>query len=181
MIGGKSKLMAQAYAIRLARRDELGKLPIIEHAAAQRFRGTIYDDIPDDDPMPLTSLERWFTHGKIWVAVDQTDEPVGFAVAREMDGMAYLHEIDVEPKHGGQGLGARLIDEVTAWAQACGYPAVTLSTFAAIPWNAPYYERLGFRVLGQDELDLGLREVRAHEAASGFTPEARVCMIRSVA
>lgn len=173
--------MAQTYTIRLARRDELGKLQTIEHAAAERFRGTIYDEIADGDPMPLTSLERWFTHGKIWVAVDQLDEPVGFAVVREVDGTAYLHELDVELKHGGQGLGVLLINEVTAWARACGYPAVTLSTFAEIPWNAPYYARLGFRILREDELGPGLRDVRTHEEANGWAPEARVCMIRSVA
>lgn len=170
-----------SYKIRPARGDELGKIRVIEHAAAECFRSTHYDEIADDEPMPLTSLERWFTHGKIWVAVDQTDEPVGFAVAREVDGTAYLHELDVDPKHGGQGLGARLIDEVAAWARACGYPAVTLATFAEIPWNAPYYQRLGFRVLGEDELGPGLREVRAHEEASGWLPEARVCMIRPIA
>src|SRR5262249_54320380 len=131
-----------SYTIRPVQRDELGKIQTIEQAAAQLFAGTRYDWITTDDGMSWTSLEHWLVHGKIWVAVDETDEPVGFAVAHEVDGTAYLHELDVDPEHGRQGLGARLIDEVTVWAQTCGYPAVTLSTFVEIPWNMPYYKKL---------------------------------------
>jgi ribosomal protein S18 acetylase RimI-like enzyme len=168
------------YTIRPARQDDLPTLPAIELAAAQLFRGTTQDWIVDDDGMGLESFVYWFTHGKIWVVVDPTDTPVGFAVAHPVDGTAYLHELDVDPRHGRQGLGARLIDKVAAWAKACGYSAVTLSTFADIAWNAPYYRRLGFRVLNEEELGPGLREVRADEQASGLEIEQRVCMIRPV-
>jgi len=169
-----------SYTIRPARQDELGKIQAIEKAAGQLFADTRYDWIPQDDGMSLPSLAHWLVHGKIWVAVDEQDEPVGFAVAHEVDGAAYLHELDVHPQHGRRGLGTRLIDEVTAWAKACGYPAVTLSTFVSIPWNAPYYQKLGFRLLPEAELGPGLREVRANEIANGFAPDERVCMIRPV-
>jgi GNAT superfamily N-acetyltransferase len=168
------------YHIRPARRDELAQLQRIEQAAAQHFRGTAQDWIADDEGMDQADWEHWFAHGQIWVATDAADTPVGFAVAHELDNTAYLYELDVHPQHARQGLGARLIDQVTAWATACGYSAVTLSTFAEIPWNAPYYRRLGFRILSEDELGPGLRAVRAREAANGLEIEARVCMIRSV-
>ncbi len=168
------------YSIRLARRDELRKIQVIEKAAAQLFRTTSYADLADDDGMSLADLEQWLTDGKIWVAVDQADEPVGFVVAHAIDGTVYLHELDIDPQHGRQGLGARLIDAVAIWAQERGYPALTLSTFADVAWNAPYYARLGFRVLEVDELGPGLRTVRDEEAASGLAIEKRVCMLRPV-
>ncbi|CAN5408897.1 GNAT family N-acetyltransferase [soil metagenome] len=169
---------SQQYVIRLARRDELTKLQAIELAAAQLFRATAHIWISDDTGMAVDDFEHWLINGKLWVAVDATDEPVGFAVAHAVDGNVYLHELDIDPKHGRQGLGARLIDTVAAWAQASGYRAVTLSTFVDVPWNAPYYRRLGFRVLGDDELGPGLREVRTHEAEVGLTN--RVYMLRPV-
>ena len=55
-------------------------------------------------------------------------------------------------------------------------PAVTLTTFRDVPWNAPYYERLGFRSLSETELTPELAEVRAREAEPGLDPETRVCM-----
>lgn len=180
----KKKLVAtssaQSYTIRPVRRSELAKLPAIEQAAGRLFAGTAHAWIDGDEGMGMASFEHWFVHGQIWVAVDEADKPVGFAVAHELDGNAYLHELDVDPAHGRRGLGTRLIEAVTAWARENGYPAVTLATCVDIPWNAPYYMRLGFRVLHEDELGAGLREVRIHEIEAGWAPEARVCMIRPV-
>jgi len=34
-------------------------------------------------------------------------------------------------------------------------PALTLTTFAEVPWSAPYYERCGFRPLADAELTGG--------------------------
>lgn len=171
---------SQVYSIRPVRHEELPKLQRIEQAAAQLFRDTPQSWIADDEGMSLATLARWFNHGRIWVAVDANDEPVGFAIARAVDGTAYLHELDVHPQHGRQGLGARLIDTVVTWAHENNYPAVTLATCTHIPWNAPYYARLGFRVLHEAELGPGLQEIRAHEIAAGWPPEARVYMIRPV-
>jgi len=36
--------------------------------------------------------------------------------------------------------------------QADGLPALTLTTFTHVPWNAPYYTRCGFRVLDDAEI-----------------------------
>ena len=171
---------SQAYAIRPVRHAELPKLQSIEAAAAQLFRHTPQSWIADDEGMALATLDHWFVLGKIWVAVDEQDEPVGFAIARAVDGTAYLHELDVHPQHGRRGLGARLIDTVVTWARENDYPAVTLATCSNIPWNAPYYTRLGFRILQEDELGPGLQEVRAHELEAGWPAAERVCMIRPI-
>lgn len=57
-------------------------------------------------------------------------------------------------------------------------PALTLTTFAEVPWNAPYYERCGLRPLADAELTGGLREIRAREATYGLDRRPRVCMRR---
>jgi len=171
---------SQAYSIRPVHRSELSKLQHIEQAAGQLFAETDHAWIAGDEGMGLDTLKHWFKHGKIWVVVTESDEPIGFAVARPVDGKAYLHELDIDPAHGRQGLGARLIDTVSDWARANGYPAMTLTTCVDIPWNAPYYARLGFRVLSDEELEPGLRAIRAHEIEAGWAPAARVCMLRPV-
>jgi hypothetical protein len=53
---------------------------------------------------------------------------------------------------------------------------VLLTTFRDVPWNAPYYQRLGFHILRDEELGPGLRSIRAHETQLGLPPESRVCM-----
>jgi hypothetical protein len=53
-----------------------------------------------------------------------------------------------------------------------------LTTFASVPWNAPYYSRCGFRILDDAELAPGLRAIRQREAELGLDKWLRVCMCR---
>lgn len=59
-------------------------------------------------------------------------------------------------------------------------PALTLTTFPDVPWNAPYYARLGFRVLADGDVGPQLRRIRAHEAELGLDRWPRVAMRRPV-
>lgn len=59
-------------------------------------------------------------------------------------GYVHVYELDVAPAHAGQRLGARLLDAAAAWGAARGVASVSLMTFRDVPWNAPYYARLGF-------------------------------------
>ncbi|WP_411757210.1 hypothetical protein [Streptomyces venezuelae] len=58
--------------------------------------------------------------------------------------------------------------------------ALTLTTFADVPWNAPYYARIGFRPLADAELTPALRTIRAHEAELGLDRWPRLCMRRDL-
>jgi hypothetical protein len=73
-------------------------------------------------------------------------------------------------------VGRALLDRVEVWARETDRPAITLTTFADVPWNRPLYEHLGFRVLTEAELGPGLRAVRTTEAGHGLDPTTRVCM-----
>jgi GNAT superfamily N-acetyltransferase len=131
----------EPYAIRAVRPDDLAALPAIERAAATHFRATPYAALADDDPV---SAEVDLAHEYVWVAVDQEDHPIGFAIVQLLDESVHLHELDVHPR---QGLGRRLIETIADWARTRGAIALTLTTFDDVPWNGPYYTRLGFRTL----------------------------------
>lgn len=164
------------YRIRPLRRDELALLPAIEQAAGVLFRGTSEDWIVDDDGQGFDSYEAWQRTGQIFVAVDAADAPVGFAAVGPLDGQGYLHEIDVHPDHGQRGLGRRLVEAACEWAREQGLTAMQLSTFRDIPWNAPFYARLGFRELADTELGPDLLEERQHEADAGLATAKRMFM-----
>lgn len=80
---------ATGYAIRRARPAELGQLPAIEHAAAAQFRTTAFAALAD---APLSTEDLDPAHDHIWVAVDSTDAPVGFALVHRLATVAHLHE-----------------------------------------------------------------------------------------
>jgi GNAT superfamily N-acetyltransferase len=146
------------YSIRRAKPDDLPVLPTIELAAAQQFLTTPYAFIAkDDDPI---SAEVDLDHEYVWVVVDSDDHPVGFAIVHRLDTSIHIHELDVHPNHARQGLGRRLIESVAEWARAHGFTALTLTTFEDIPWNSPYYARLGFRTLAEKEIGQGPQKIR---------------------
>ena len=81
------------------------------------------------------------------MAVDDLGAVIGFAVAWVIDGEGHLDELAVTPAHGRRGVGRALVDEVLAWSAARGLPSVTLITFRDVPWNGPFYEKLGFEAV----------------------------------
>src|SRR3546814_9261614 len=99
-----------------------------------------------------------------------------------LDGEGYLAEICVHPGHAGQRLAARMIAAVEAWAagQGCGH--LYLTTFREVPWNRPYYERLGFTVVDEAAVGPGLQASRDRDRARGVDANGpRVCMVRKIA
>lgn len=84
----------------------------------------------------------------------------------------------VAPAHARRGVGAALINRLGADAAAQNRPALTLTTFRDVPWNAPYYTRLGFVVLGPAEQGPELRALIERETSSIPSNAARVAMGR---
>lgn len=134
--------------------------------------------IGDDPPNDIATLRDAQASSRLWVASDRNDVPVGFIYARLVDNALFIQELDVMRAYQRRGIGGRLIDAVCQAARERGDRTVTLSTFADVPWNAPYYERLGFRRIERADLSSALREIEAEEAAFGLDTSKRVFMYR---
>jgi GNAT superfamily N-acetyltransferase len=172
---------ADDWLIRAARREELGALNAIERAAGVRFEAIPWlADVPEV-LAPAAGLAAAHARGQVWVAAARSDGTlVGFAYADLVDGAVHLEELDVLPDWGGRGIGRALVAEVVADAAARGLAAVTLTTFRDVPWNAPFYARLGFRVVDRAALGPGLAAVLAHETSRGLPEPLRVVMRRDL-
>ena len=131
-----------------------------------------------DVPAEVNSLETFaaaHATGRLWVAVDAEDRPVGFALVTEVDGVGHLEEMDVLPAHGRKGLGDALL--VCDWAKSNGYLALTISTFRDV-WNAPFYAERGFRILSTLDLTPGLANLVESEKRHGLRTNLRIVMRR---
>jgi GNAT superfamily N-acetyltransferase len=167
---------AVAIVIRAAGPHDSPELQEIERLAGERFRDVGMPEIADDDPPSLATLGAYARAGRSWVALDPAGTPVGYLLADVVDGAAHIEQVSVRPDHQGTGVGRALLAEVRAWARASDRATVTLTTFRDVPWNAPLYEHLGFRVLADHELGPELRALRQAETAHGLDPARRVCM-----
>jgi GNAT superfamily N-acetyltransferase len=165
--------------IRAPRLKELELLRDIERAAGALFAEIGFAEVAVAEPASVEELAAYVFDGRAWVVVEH-DVPVGYAVVDIVDGLAHVEQLSVLPEHGRKGLGSALLAHVCDWAAQRRLEAVTLTTFTAVPWNAPYYEKNGFRVMDDAEIGPELRDLRAHEAEHGLDPSQRVCMRRAV-
>jgi GNAT superfamily N-acetyltransferase len=165
--------------VRAARAEDGVALRVLERRAGERFREVGMPKVADDEPPPPEVLARYAVDGRSWVAVDEADatgQPIGYVLVDVVDGCAHIEQVSVHPDHQGAGVGRALVDRVRAWAVDAGLPAITLTTFRDVPWNAPLYRHLGFRDLADDEIGPELRARCEEEARHGLDPAQRVCM-----
>ena len=168
-------------SIELADRDHLPAIPAIELAAATMFAEA---DLPVAVRYLVTEdahLHQAQRDARLWVALTADRIPVGFAMADIVDGSAHLDEMDVHPDYGRQGIGTRLMAAFIGWARAECYPVVTLVTFRHLPWNAPFYEKIGFVSMQTAEIGAELAALLGEEARAGIDTRNRTCMKLSLA
>ncbi|QYN22687.1 GNAT family N-acetyltransferase [Amycolatopsis sp. DSM 110486] len=163
--------------IRLATAVDLPLLGELERAAGEPFRDLGMAAVADDEPFSVAELEPYQVDRRCWV-VDVSGVVAGYLVADVVDGNGHVEQVSVLPSFARRGLGRQLIETAAAWAGARGLPALTLTTFRYVPWNAPYYARLGFRELLESSWGPSLRTIREHEAALGLDHWPRLAMIR---
>jgi GNAT superfamily N-acetyltransferase len=166
--------------IRPTRPAELTVLQEIELAAGSIFRDVGMSDIADHPVPSVEVLGAYVQAGRSWVAVDDSDRPVAFVLVTVIDGLAHIEQISVHPRVARRGIGRELIDHVDRWAADGGYAALTLTTFRNVPWNEPYYARIGFTALRPDRQGPELAELMAQEAEHGLEPAHRLAMRRAV-
>lgn len=164
--------------VRAAGAADVERIQEIELAAATLFDGTGLLDGVSPDPVDAGRLHDAILDRHLWVAIGDDDRPVGFALGGWCGDDAHLWELDVDPAFAHRGIGARLVDEVVEWARRQGRTRLTLTTFADVPWNGPYYARLGFVVLPPERWTAALADAIDGERAAGLDVDARVVMAR---
>lgn len=163
-------------AIRPALPSQIEAVREIERASAQRFIG-LMDALAADEPSPAEVLAARIAAGGLLVA-EADGEIAAFVMFCPVGDSLYIEQIDVLPAFERRRIGASLIDAVAERARAGGLPRLTLSTFRDVPWNAPYYRRLGFLDIDDKKLAPDLLEIRREHLARGLDETARVFMQR---
>jgi len=166
--------------IRAVEVEDLPALQDIERAAGRWFRDIGMPEIADDEPLTLDELAVYQRAGRAWAAVGETGPPAAYLIADLVDGNVHIEQVSVHPGSARRGVGRSLLEHAARQAAAEGIRALTLTTFSEVPWNAPYYERCGFRRLDEAELTPGLRAIRRREAERGLDRWPRVCMRRDL-
>jgi GNAT superfamily N-acetyltransferase len=148
--------MRSSYRIVPASRAHVPSLPAIERSAATIFGNTVPAELLEHVSSEADYLVAQ-QEGMLWVALGPNDEPVGLVCAAVAGTRVHLAELDVLPAHGRRGIGTALVRTVEDWADSGEFSEVTLTTYRNLPWNAPFYARLGFTIVPEDDWDADLR------------------------
>jgi GNAT superfamily N-acetyltransferase len=132
--------------------------------------------VADDRVTPAQWYRPLVPRGLIWVATEG-DRPFGFACTEPFADALHLWELAVRHEAQRRGAGRALVIAVAGDARAKNLPAVTLTTFRDIPWNGPFYARLGFVEVPHADANPRLAGLRGREAAVGLDIANR-CIMR---
>ena len=159
--------LPEGYAITGADAEDVPALVEINLAADELFAGTgLVDEASLTEHVPETVLEDAIAMRHLFVARFGQVDPVGFALTSVREGVLYLDQVSVHPDHGRKGIGAALVDRVVADARDRKLGSVVLSTFRELPWNGPFYKKLGFKEIKPEQLAPWMQELEATQAES---------------
>ncbi|WP_456021147.1 GNAT family N-acetyltransferase [Pseudomonas protegens] len=165
------------FDVRRASLADAVALPAIERSAAQLFRLDPALAWLADAEVPAAARHRQaIEQAYVWVAVNSDGQLTGFVRAVNIDQYLHIEELSVSQAFQGQGMGRALVAAVIEQARAMQLISVTLTTFRDLPWNAPFYQRMGFVELAHAETDRHLRDALQAEVRYGFPAERRCAM-----
>lgn len=162
------------WSLRLARPEDAGAMPGIEREAAVAFA-----DEPGIDPTGTRSqadYARLIRKGHS-LAAHVGEAMAGFLVAEPFRRELHIWEMDVAPAFQRRGIGAGLVRAAQIDARNTGFKALTLTTFRDLPWNGPFYARLGFEEVTALDAHIRLAGELAVEVDNGLPADRRCAMI----
>ncbi|MFJ2318941.1 GNAT family N-acetyltransferase [Pseudomonas sp. NPDC087817] len=165
------------FIVRRASPADAAALPAIERSAAGLFRldpalAWLADAEVPDSAQHVQAIEQLC----VWVIESADQSLAGFLRALEIDSQLHIEELSVSQDFQGQGMGRALVSAAIEHARQMQLWAVTLTTFRDLPWNAPFYQRLGFIVLGAEDTPPHLLTALQTEINHGFPGERRCAM-----
>lgn len=165
------------WSLRLARVADAAAMPAIEAAA-----GKLFDNIEGlaalagRRTIPEDRLLRYIAKGHCLVASDK-GQIIGFLVNQPFGRDLHIWEFDVIPSHQQQEIEAGLLRACLIDARNTGFSSVTLTTFRDVPWNAPFYEGVGFQQVTDWDAHPRLAKELELEAAQGLPADQRCAML----
>lgn len=157
--------------------DDALQMPAIEEAAGAMFADIEgLAGIAGTHTVPRDRLKRYIRKGHCLVA-HVGERMAGFLVNEPFQRELHIWEFNVHPDAQQRGIGAGLLRACLIDARNSGFKAVTLTTFRDVPWNGPFYARLGFEEVTALDAHPRLAGELANECDDGLPIDRRCAMI----
>lgn len=121
---------------------------------------------------------RWdesLAQGRQLLACAPSGEPVGFAALGYVGEAPMLLQLSVRRAWMRQGIGRALLARALQWSERAG--ALWITTYDHLPWNGPFYTRMGFETPPESSCSDELRGILDDERSALPAPERRALMV----
>jgi GNAT superfamily N-acetyltransferase len=169
----------EVAGIRRAMYKDIPHLGRVERSAAELFRTVKLDHLLDHATTNPSFLAAMIDANHLWVAVNGMDEPIGFVGGVDIENNFHIAELSVAQRYQGRGVGKALMWQLLQEIRREGFKASTLTTFKRIPWNGPWYKRMGFSEVSLGGMGNEYLQIWQNEARNGLDMDER-CLMRKV-
>ncbi|MDB2439656.1 GNAT family N-acetyltransferase [Hellea sp.] len=169
--------------IRLSELKDIPAMSLVEHSAQTAFL-TIPELawVADGHVLAHEEHRKAIMAKTSWVSEDKhSHRIIGFLSAEALTTEFHLSEVSVHADFQRQGIGRKLIETAVQYAASRGALTVTLTTFMNVPWNAPFYKKMGFDVIEDGSLGERLSGLLLEEKSHGLSRDNRCAMRKSLA
>ncbi len=160
--------------IRSATAADIPAIIAVELSAGTLFEGTHMAWAVGETSSQPHLLER-IDQRLVWVS-EIDGNVAGYLCGAQLGGDFHIEEVAVSLAYQRQGVGRRLLENVAMRARDLDFDTLTLTTDRTLPWNAPYYERLGFSIIADADLPMELRNALAEKP----DPHRRCAMAKRI-
>jgi ribosomal protein S18 acetylase RimI-like enzyme len=169
------------FSIRKARSEDIPLLGPVERSAAEIFRTVNLGSLADDETTVAPSiLATMADSNHLLVAVNESDQPIGFVGGMDIDGNFHIVEISVAQAVQGKGVGSALMAEMTRQVKEEKFMVMTLTTYRNVAWNGPWYKKLGFQEVTAEEMGKEYLKIWDVESQHGHDMASRCVMRKSL-
>lgn len=169
-------MLAGGAMIRFAEPADIPAVELVELSAATVFKGTHMDFAANHPANAADDLLAAIAARLMWVAIEG-DAVVGFVFAEPCAEGLYVRELSVAAPSHRRGHGGVLMATLIDAARARGDRQLMLTTDRSLPWNAPFYQRLGFCIIEGAAIPAAVQRRLAGQYAAGFDPVHRCAMV----
>ncbi|WP_169753910.1 GNAT family N-acetyltransferase [Photobacterium aquae] len=166
--------------VRRAEFEDITNINQIEKRAGNAFSSMPMDflcSLPQEIPLHSYGFyEKKIRSNELFVA-EIENKVVGFICISNINEESAIHvsEFAVDYTYQKRRIGFQLINVVIELAKK-KHKSITLTTFSNVPWNAPFYEKLGFVTIDKSQLNERLVLLLAQESEMGLPKEYRCAM-----
>lgn len=167
--------------IRSATLLDLTQISAVELSAATAFSQlplAFLQQLPNDIPPRRSSFYHSMVGlGTSWVLCFD-EKVIGFICTERLseENCLHIHEFAIAQAFQRKGFGENLLKHVIIWAEQQQIARLTLTTFKEVPWNAPFYKKVGFSIVSEENLDKRLQALLQGEVQVGLPYETRCAM-----